>query len=72
MNISCEQDPYDKFDVEACIEELYAEVTAWNVRSLKVLHDFYHNMNTTGLKYWRLAVGQYQYISVVPYHMHQK
>ena len=69
MDISSERDSYDKFDVKTYTEELYADVTAWNARSLKILHDFYCSMNTTGLKILEIGSGPVpiHQCSAVPY-----
>ena len=69
MDRSSEHDPYDKFDVETYTVALYAEVTAWNAHSLRVLHNFYRSMNTTGLKILEIGSGPVpiHQCSAVPY-----
>ena len=69
MDRSSECDPYDKFDVKAYTVDLYADLTAWNAHSLKILHDFYCSMNTTGLKILEIGSGPVpiHQCSAVPY-----
>ena len=69
MDRSSEHDPYDKFDAETYTVALYAEVTAWNAHSLRVLHNFYRSMNTTGLKILEIGSGPVpiHQCSAVPY-----